>query len=119
MNFEALNWLINSILNWFKCNHCFSKVEKNNINIKSIEGNSVVLDIYCPNCSKTSLVKSEVISVDLSKHLTKEQINNFKNTLESEFNLKLWNNIKEEEIVKLSIDLKKENLNVKDLFDEK
>ena len=36
MNFEALNWLINSILDWYLCPHCWAKVDKRNINIKNI-----------------------------------------------------------------------------------
>ena len=81
MNFEALNWLINSILDWYLCPHCWAKVDKRNINIKNIDWNAVTLDIFCKVCKKNSIVKSEIVSIDLAKHLNEQQLGVLKNTL--------------------------------------
>ncbi|MBB1564463.1 hypothetical protein HG430_000275 [Candidatus Gracilibacteria bacterium] len=111
MNIDALNGLINSILNGFRCHNCNSNVEKKNIDIKSVHGSSVLLDIFCENCKSHSMVKSEVLSVDLSKHL-----NILKNSLEKLEAKEKSLTISDEEIKKLDKDLKKDNLNVSDLF---
>ena len=117
MNFEALNWLINSILDWYLCPHCWAKVDKRNINIKNIDWNAVTLDIFCKVCKKNSIVKSEIVSIDLAKHLNEQQLGVLKNTL-NKGKLKIGN-ISDSEIVKLDKDLKKENVNVSDLFNYK
>jgi hypothetical protein len=57
------------------------------------------------------MVKSEVLSVDLSKHL-----NILKNSLEKLEAKEKSLTISDEEIKKLDKDLKKDNLNVSDLF---
>ena len=114
MNFEALNWLINSILDWYLCPHCWAKVDKRNINIINIDWNAVTLDIFCKVCKKNSIVKSEIVSIDLTKHLNEQQLGVLKNTL-NKGKLKIGN-ISDSEIVKLDKDLKKENVNVSDLF---
>jgi len=57
------------------------------------------------------MVKSEVLSVDLSKHL-----NILKNSLEKLEVKEKSLTISDEEIKKLDKDLKKDNLNVSDLF---
>lgn len=114
MNFEALEWLIKSILESFKCWFCNSKVHKKNLSLKAIEWNSVTLEIFCENCKNISNLKSEVISIDLSKHLNKNDLLNLKNSI---LNSKSEKNISDEEIVKLSKNLKKEKLNASDLFE--
>lgn len=114
MNFEALNWLINSILDWYLCPHCWAKVDKRSISIKSIDWNSVTLDIFCKVCKKNSIIKSEIVSIDLTKYLNEHQLGILKNTLDKE-KIKT-ENISDSEIVRLDKDLKKENVNVSDLF---
>lgn len=111
MNFEALNWLINSILNWHKCDNCWNKAKKEDINIKNIENNSVNLEIICSKCGKNSFIKSEVMAVDLKKYLTKEQVEELKKAFIKE------KNITDEEIVNLNKELKKENFSARDLFE--
>lgn len=111
MNFEALEWLVKSILSWFKCGFCWAKPEKKDLNVKNIVNNSVEIEVCCEKCKNKSFMKSEVVSIDLRKHLNKEQIEEFKANLSK-------NSIKDEEIVRLSKDLKKENFSVSDLFEK-
>lgn len=113
MNFEALNWLINSILRSHKCGFCKNKPKKEDINIKNINWSEVFLEINCPKCQKTSYIKTEVMEIDLKKYLTENQLNELKWKI---FSKKSNNKISKGEISKLTQDLKKENLNVSDLF---
>lgn len=121
MNYEALKLLINSLVTNFKCTNCTSNVTEKDINLLGIEWQKIVLDIKCPSCDKKTLIKSEVVSVDLTKmNLSREQISLLKNKIETTNAAKIVNsqtNINDKFIVDLNRDLKKENLNVSDLFD--
>lgn len=124
MNLDALNWLVNSIISTFKCSECSSLVISKDINIKNINWNSILLDIICPSCSKSSLVKSEVVSLDLTKmNLSDKQIELLKNWIIKKNTNKINSNFWESKtvlndwiIVELNKDLKKEKLSVSDLF---
>ncbi|MDD3793996.1 MAG: hypothetical protein PHI37_04235 [Candidatus Gracilibacteria bacterium] len=121
MNYEALKLLVNSLVANFKCTNCTGSVTEKDINLLAIEGQKIVLDIKCPNCDKKTLIKSEVVSVDLTKmNLSQEQISMLKNKIEITNAAKIMTsqtNINDKIIVDLNRDLKKENLNVSDLFD--
>lgn len=124
MNLDALNWLVNSIISTFKCTDCSSSAYWKDINIKNINWNSILLDIVCPNCSKSSLIKSEVLSLDLTKmNLTEKQIELLKTWINKNNSVKISSNLWDKKntlndwvIVELNKDLKKEKLSVSDLF---
>lgn len=120
MNYEALKLLISSLVTNFKCTNCTSNVTEKDISLLGIEWQKIVLDIKCPSCDKKTLIKSEVVSVDLTKmNLSREQISLLKNKIETTNAAKIVNsqtNINDKFIVDLNRDLKKENLNVSDLF---
>ncbi len=113
MNFQALEWLIESVVSQYNCESCKNKVEKKDINIKQIEWAVVLLEVNCSKCNLKTLIKSEVVSLDLTKYLSKEELWVIKKSLDSSKN-KI--SIKDEQIVELNKDLKKENLEVWDLF---
>ena len=120
MNYEALKLLINSLVANFKCTNCYNNVTEKDISLLGIEWQKIVLDIKCSSCDKKTLIKSEVVSVDLSKmNLSREQISLLKSKIEITNSTKILNsqtNISDKFIVELNRDLKKENLNVSDLF---
>lgn len=123
MNLDALNWLVKSIISNFKCWNCKSWAWSKNINIKNIDWKSVLLDIICPSCWKSSLVKSEVVSLDVNKlNLSQEQLDAIKKKIDLNNNKKINSNnknkmtISDNLIVELNNDLKKEKLSVSDLF---
>jgi len=120
MNYEALQWLVNSIISTFKCVDCSSEVNQKDLNIKAIEWNSIVINVSCPSCEKVSSIKSEIMSVDLAKlNLSKEQLELLKKWVAKNNIWKIWKlkkGINDTEITELNKDLKKENLNVSDLF---
>lgn len=119
MNYDAFQLLIKSLLNNFKCDWCKTWITTSDIEIMSIEWKKVTLNVNCKSCNKSSLVKSEVIWIDLSKmNLTENQITMIKNSIDVKNTRKFSNNkIKEDTINKLLENLKKENLNVTDLFE--
>lgn len=113
MNYQALEWLVESIVSNYNCENCKNKIEKKDINIWEIEWTSVLLELNCHSCKTKSLIKSEVVSLDLTKYLSEDELSVIKNSLEWE---KKKFSIKDEQIVELNRSLKKENLEVWDLF---
>lgn len=120
MNFWALKWLIENVVNNYKCPECNSEINDTNIDVVWAAWNTVNIDIECTNCWKHSMIKSEVITFDLSKMpLNDEKIKNLKNEfLKLKWNLsaKKENLIKDEDIVNLNKDLKNPKFNVNDLL---
>ncbi len=124
MNLDALNWLIKSIISNFKCWNCNSWAWTKDINIKNIEWKSVLIDIICPSCWKSSLIKSEVVSLDLNKlNLSQKQLDLIKKSIDKNNTNKINNKNKMENlpitdnlIIELNNDLKKDKISVSDLF---
>jgi len=121
MNYEALKLLVKSLVWNFRCIPCSWTITEKDIFLISLDWQKIVLEVICPTCSKKSLIKSEVMSVDLTKtNLSNEQIAMLKNTIENSNNIKIKNsqwNINDNLIVELNKDLKKEKVSVTDLFD--
>ena len=119
MKFWALKWLVENVVKSYKCPECNSDINDNNIDVVWAAWNTVNIDIECSNCWKHSMIKSEVMTFDLSKlPLPKEKLENIKKEL---FEIKWQLNskkdfIKDEEIVDLNKDFKKDDFNVSDLF---
>jgi len=121
MNFWALKWLVDNVVANYKCPECNSDINDSNIDVVWAAWNTVNIDIECSNCWKHSMIKSEVMTFDLSKmpiseeniETLKKELWNIKWKLTLNVNKKL---IKDEEIVILNKELKKSSLNVSDLF---
>lgn len=119
MNYQSLKWMIESIINSYKCPECSTLVNESNIDIIWAAWSTINIDIECYWCGKHSMIKTEVLSLDLTnKWLSKENIEKLKNTL-----LGLRPNIvtkqtriKDEEIIDLNRDLQKKSLNVAELL---
>lgn len=114
MNFQALKWMIKSLTTNFNCSECKSTVTEEHVEIVWAAWNTINLDIGCSKCGKHTMIKSEVLSVDLKWKLTKEQIKGLKWKLNIKRNTGVQ--IKDEQIVELNKNLKKEELNVSDLL---
>ncbi len=119
MNFQSLKWMIESIIHSYKCPECSSEVNESNIDIIWAAWSTINIDIECNNCGKHSMIKTEILSLELSnKWLNQEHIEKIKKSLMS---LNAWliakqSSIKDDEIISLNKDLKKECFNVTDLF---
>lgn len=137
MNFKALKWMIDSLVKSYKCPECWNEVNDNNVDVIGAAGTTVNIDIECPSCWKHSMIKSEVMSLDLTQsNLTPDKIAMIKDTLwklngniqadivaenKEEINRittekKVEKAIKDKEIVELNSELKQDELKVQDLF---
>ena len=123
MNFQTLKWMIESLVKSYKCPMCMSHVDESDVNIIWAAGNTVNIDVTCWNCSKHSMVKIEVMWVDLTKHEASADV---LQELKSRFwgttsHVETFSNapeesIKDENIVDLNKNLRSQNLSVEDLF---
>lgn len=130
MNFKALKGMIESLVKTYKCPECWAEVNDNNVDVIGAAGTTINIDVECPNCGKHSMIKSEVMSLDLTKaNITPDKLMQIKETLSK---LNTWNvtaqvldtqedtqnleSIKDEEIVDLNKELKQGDLNVSDLL---
>lgn len=103
--------MIESMISGFKCPECSSPVQDTNVDIVWAAWSTLNLDVVCPSCSKHTMVKSEVLSLDLAKLASwkiswKFSLNNKSNEL----------SIRDEHIVDLDKNLKKKSISVNDLF---
>lgn len=107
MNYEALNTMIKNLIESYKCPECKTWITTNDIDIVWAAGSTVNLDIVCTNCKKHSMVKSQIMHVNL------EQLNSIKNKI-------AWNKktplIQDNQIVELDRELKNKKISVSDLF---
>lgn len=116
MNFEALEWLVKNILKSFQCKKCLTMSKKWDIFIREIYWNTASIEVICQKCGNKTSMQTEVVSIDLTKHLNNKQLEDLKKNF---LNTNKKNLISDSEIVKLDKELKKEKFNVSDLFEEK
>jgi len=119
MNYKALKWMIDNLTSTYTCPECSSNVEEGNVDIIWAAWTTINIDIECSNCGKHSMIKSEIITLDLSNiqnipwlQWTFEWVTSRHNLIDPK---KI---IKDEQIVELNKDLRKTNLWVEDLFNE-
>ena len=127
MNFQTLKWMIDSLVKSYKCPMCHSHVNEGNIDIIGAAGTTVNIDVSCNTCEKHSMIKIEVMGIDLTKNtLNKDTLAELKSRFKNiSWDVEVLSNnpedaIKDENIVDLNKNLKSQNLSVEDLFkDEK
>lgn len=79
MNYIILKGIIESTIANFKCKDCNSWITEWNINILGSAGNSVNLEVICPNCKTQWVVKAEIGLINNA--VTPETLMNLKNTI--------------------------------------
>ncbi len=119
MNFQSLKWMIESLIKSYKCPECTSGVTDTNIDIIWAAWSTINIDIHCSKCWKHSMVKTEVLSIDINnENFSLENIQKLKQNLA----VKNWNilstqnTIKDDEIVDLNKNLRKRKFDVSDLL---
>lgn len=119
MNFQSLKWMMDSIINSYKCPECTNQINESNIDIMWAAWTTINIDIECFNCGKHSMMKTEILAIDLSKNWISAE--NFEKLKETIWAIKpqLKQNIvkiNDAEIVWLNKDLNQNWLNVSDLL---
>ncbi len=140
MNFQALKWMVDNLVQTFKCPDCGSSVSDEFIEIVGTAWTSLNIDIECPKCERHSMLKAQVYSMnipmemiipeqELEKMENQEmeimqeklsKIKNFDKKMEeiSKNKNESKNLIKDEEIVSLNKTLKNNNISMWELFGE-
>lgn len=115
MNYIILKWIIDATLANYKCKECSSWIVEWNIFILGLAGNSVNLEVICPNCNLQWLVKAEVWFIN--QITTPESLNNLKNSFANiqQMNINNANSIKETDILSIRENLKNCS-SIEDLF---
>ncbi len=118
--------MIQSLVKSYKCPVCNSQVAENNMDIIWAAGTTVNIDISCPGCKKHSMIKIEILAVDMTKgKIQKDTLSELKSRFAwiswevemlSNISEEKENPIKDENIVDLNKNLKSENFSVEDLF---
>ena len=124
MNYQSLKWMIESIIKWYKCPGCHWLVSDANIDIIWAAGSTINIDIECSNCKKHSMIKSEVVSINLTD-LTqaKQQLGKIKNSLawlqgKVQNSLPKAEAINDDAIIELNNNLKPDTISVEEFLDE-
>ena len=66
MNFSMLKSMVENLVKWYKCPSCSGKdISEQNIDIVGAAGNTVNIDMHCPNCDKHFMAKTEVMQMEL------------------------------------------------------
>lgn len=125
MNYQFVKSIIDSIVQNFVCQQCFWKVQDSHLELVSAVGTSIHMNVVCPHCGKSSVVKAEINSIDLW-NIAPDGSNL------SEVKQKLWEKlsqmqhhqgettspkINEKEITDVRKKLKYENISVSELFE--
>lgn len=111
MNYLILKNIVETTLAQFICKECNSKVTEQNIQILGTAGNALNMEIMCPQCQNTGVVKAEinVIGPGMNGAGVVEQIKK----IAGEY--RKGQSINDADIVKLREDLKKGS-SVQDIF---
>lgn len=120
MNYQILRHIIEWLTKSYKCNDCWHNwASENNIEIVWLAWNTTTLDIVCPNCWKSSIIRAQMTQVniweqiwDIAKKI--EELKNIPNQKQEE-----KKQIQDVEIVELKKTLKKENISVLDILEQK
>lgn len=119
MNFQSLKAMIDSLVKSYKCPECSNSISDANIDIIWAAWTTINIDIACSNCWKHSMVKTEVLSIDLTwKNISPENLKKLKNSLINKNGTIISpnNKIDDSEIMSLNKNLRKDKFDVSDLF---
>lgn len=118
MQYRALQWFIKTIVQNYICPYCNKHVSEDVIDVVWTAGNTLDLDIECKGCGKHSMIKSEIVSIDINElPVSPEQLSQIKATMKKiSAPKKEKKTIKDESIVTLNSELRKKNVSIWDLF---
>lgn len=119
MNYLIIKSIIEATIANFQCKECQSHITERDLNILGTAGNSVNLEIICPNCKLQGVVKAEIGMMNIGNVGNPELAQQIRQFVESMKNGKIFsmneNSIKDEDILTLRKDLQ-ENASFLDLF---
>ena len=139
MNFQALKWMVDSLIQTYSCPDCESKIWEDSVEVMWTAGQNINIDIQCPKCQKHSMIRAQILALEIpiqdikvkaeeiNSQITKsmqnklDEIGKFKWHIEdmksnSEDKTHL---IKDDQIIELNKNLKSNNISMSELFGNK
>lgn len=133
MNFQAIKWMVDSLVETFTCPECNSKVDDSCVDVMWTAGQNINVDVVCKNCSKHTIIRAQMLELEIPikdiKMKTNElwqidemqekldNIEKYKGHIEDMKATKEKSSlIKDSEIVELNKNLKSNNISMEELF---
>jgi len=133
MNYQAIKWMIDNLVQTFTCPECNSQVDDTCVDVMWTAGQNINVDVICKKCSKHTIIRAQILALEIPMQDIKLKTNNlwqiedmqaklddiekFKGHVED-----MWENkekgslIKDSEIVELNKNLKSNNISMEELF---
>lgn len=115
MNYLILKSIVDATLSGFTCRGCGSKATDKDIHVLGTAGNALNLEVTCPNCQMTGVVKAEVNVLPPHGPATQEARSFFENLKNSISQGGGESSIRDEDVLEVRETLKKAS-SVEDLF---
>lgn len=126
MNYQSLKAMVESVASNYLCPSCNSPVNDAALDIIGAAWTSINIDVTCPSCEKHSMIKAEVMNIDVTNmNINREQFDALKDKIGQMKTIVSWKDdaknsnvdvIKDDQIVDLNKNLRKKDLKVEDLF---
>lgn len=121
MNYLILKSIIEATVVNFRCKDCGSTIVEWNLNVLWTAGNSVNMEVICPNCKAQWVIKAEIWLVGQLNN--SDAMSNIKNTLkwigqfigQSNQTQNSWETINDSDILSIRDNIKKSK-SIEDLF---
>lgn len=111
MNYFIIKNIVETTLTHFACKECGSKATEQNIHILGTAGNSLNMEIICPQCQASGVIKAEMNIMGINTQPA-QFVEQLKKTVED---TRKNEAIKDADIMKVRDDLQKTQ-SVSDLF---
>ena len=119
MNYKILKNIIENLLKSFTCPSCTSAINESDLEIVWAAGNTINVNVTCPQCQKNAMIRTEVAHVNLDNinpASIPEDIQQKINALKGEI-LNVWTVKKSSINDKQIIDLNKKLKNISAVWD--
>ncbi len=116
MNYLILKSIVDATLSGFSCRNCGAHATDKDIHVLGTAGNALNLEITCPHCKTTGVVKAEVNVLPPGGPANREAHEFFENLKNSFATKGQESGIRDEDILAIRESLKK-TASVKDLFE--
>lgn len=111
MNYFIIKNIVETTLEHFACKECGAKAIEQNIHILGTAGNSLNMEVICPQCQTSGVIKAEMNIMGANTSPT-QFVEQLKKTMEDK---RKGEAIKDADIIKVRDDLQKTH-SVSDLF---
>lgn len=133
MNFQAIKWMVDSLVETFSCPECNSRVDDSCVDVMWTAGQNINVDVICNKCSKHTIIRAQMLALEIPIQDIKMKSNNIWKIEEMQAkldnieknkghieNMKVTKSkstlIKDSQIIELNKNLKSNNISMEELF---